>query len=193
MKRFSQSFFLQPTLQAARALLGARLTTVVRGSMTSGRIVEVEAYHGPSDPAAHSFNGKTERNHWMFERGGLCYVYRIYGLHHCVNVVTEKTGIGAAVLIRAIEPLDGFKTMARRRNNKDTKMLTSGPARLCEALGITIAHSGENLTTSPRIYLSPDLTHPDKEIGCSSRIGISKGTDLPWRLFVRSSRWISRC
>lgn len=192
MKRFPQSFFLRPTLDVARDLLGARLTTTIRGVKTSGRIVEVEAYYGPTDPASHSHRGETPRNAPMFRPGGLCYVYLIYGLHHCVNVVTEKEGIGAAVLIRALEPVEGIAAMERRRQTKDSTLLTSGPARLCEALKITRALSGHDLLRSGLIKLTPDEDIPDHAVKRSTRIGISKGKELDWRFFIRGNDWVSK-
>lgn len=192
MKRFPSDFFLRPTLDVARDLLGARLMTTLRGVETSGRIVEVEGYYGPTDPASHAYRGKTPRNAPMFGPGGLCYVYLIYGLHHCVNVVTEREGIGAAVLIRALEPVSGVATMHHRRQTAEPRLLTNGPARLCEALKITRTLSGEDLLRSPTIALTPDIEFPDHAIARSTRIGISKGRDLEWRLFVQGNEWVSR-
>lgn len=192
MRRFSHSFFLRPTLEVARDLLGARLTTTIRGVKTSGRIVEVEAYYGPTDPASHSYRGETPRNAPMFRPGGLCYVYLIYGLHHCVNVVTEKEGIGAAVLIRALEPVEGITAMERRRKTKDSALLTNGPARLCEALKITRALSGQNFLLPGPISITPDENIPDSAVERSTRIGISKGKELEWRFFVRGIEWVSK-
>jgi len=192
MRRFPPSFFLRPTLDVARDLLGARLTTTIRGVKTSGRIVEVEAYYGPTDPASHSYRGETPRNAPMFGPGGLCYVYLIYGLHHCVNVVTEKAGVGAAVLIRALEPVEGIAAMGRRRKSDDSAHLTNGPARLCEALKITRALSGHDLLRSGLIKLTPDEDIPDRAVGRSTRIGISKGKELDWRFFIRGNDWVSK-
>jgi len=192
MARFSRDFFLRPTLEVARELLGARLTTTVDGEVTSGRIVEVEGYHGPTDPAAHAFRGRTPRNEMMFARGGRCYVYLIYGLHYCVNVVTEAKDIGAAVLIRAVEPVEGIEVMHRRRGaHSDPRNLTRGPARLCQAFAIGPTMLGADLRTSPLIRVTPDHSWPDAAIATSPRIGISKGQELQWRFFVRNNRWVS--
>lgn len=127
----------------------------------------------------------------MYWEGGYCYVYSIYGLHHCVNVVTGPKDSGAAVLIRAVEPLQGLQFMRRRRPGANRCELTNGPAKLCQALAITKSYWGLDLLTSKRIRLTPFRTFSAAEIGCSTRIGISKAAAYPWRFFVKESPWVS--
>lgn len=187
----NKKFFLRPPIEVARDLLGAKLTTQNKQGITSGIIVEVEAY-GAKDEASHSFRGQTERNKLMFAEGGYCYVYLIYGMHHCVNVVTESKGIGSAVLIRALEPLEGSDLMMKRRATKRSKDLTSGPAKLCQALGITKRQNGENLLSSTEIWLTKSSKIHDSEVSFSRRVGISKAKDLEWRIFLKDSDYVSK-
>jgi len=198
---FPEQFYLQETLIVAQGLLGATLTTNIddddgyRGSC-SGLIVEVEAYT-QQDQASHSFRGITKRNNAMFERGGTIYVYQSYGIHACLNVVTEEKGIGSAVLIRALQPLTGIETMRRRRgiHNNDIQ-LTNGPGKLTQAMGITLSLNGENLSHSTAIQIVPRSHEANPQIidqiAHSGRIGITKGTELPWRFFLRKNPWVSR-
>ena len=191
-KPLSSHFFQQQTIDIAPKLLGMLLTTRIRGVTTGGRIVEVEAYHQDGDRASHSWSGVRPRNRAMFLPGGHCYVYLIYGMHYCVNVVTETAGIGAAVLIRAIEPLVGIETMRRRRACPSPRELTNGPAKVCQALGISRSCDGADLLSSPRIRLEPYQSVPKRGIVQTTRIGISKSTELPWRYYVRNNIWVSR-
>lgn len=185
-------FYARDTAVVARALLGAELVTTVDGTTVSGRIVEVEAYTGPDDPAAHGYgNRKTERNSAMFGPPGTAYVYFIYGMHWCFNAVTEAYGIPAAVLVRALEPLSGLDEMAQRRGTEDRRIFCSGPARLCQALGIDRRFDGQSLVDgSVRIVEGRGLTA--LTIGSGPRIGISRAKDWPFRFFVRGSKWLSR-
>lgn len=145
LQRLSRPFYLRPTLIVARDLLGKYLVRRYRRRLLVVRIVEVEAYLGARDPASHSSGGKTPRNEVMFMQGGHLYVYFTYGMHFCCNVVTERAGVGAAVLIRAGEPIEGVRLMARRRGTSDPALLCSGPARLCQALGIGRKENGTDL------------------------------------------------
>src|SRR6478752_9336429 len=153
--RLRRSFFDRPVLKVAPDLIGA--TLLVDG--VGGVIVELEAYHH-TEPAAHSFNGRTERNAVMFGPAGYVYVYRSYGIHWCVNFVCEEEGSASAVLIRALEPTHGIPTMRRRRGLRDERALCSGPGKLCEALGITIATS-ELPLDKPPIALFARTTRPE--------------------------------
>lgn len=191
MGRLESDFYLRDTLLVAEELLGKRLVCCHR-TRCSGQIVEVEAYHGRCDPAAHSFRGATTRNKVMFQEGGHCYVYLIYGMYHCVNVVTETKDVGAAVLIRAIEPLEGIQTMQRRRELKSAHSLADGPGKLCQALGITKKLNGEFFPDSDRIWIEEMDRSPSFKVQTSPRIGISKGTELPWRFTIQGSPWLSR-
>lgn len=194
IKRFPNSFFLRPTLEVAKALLGATLVTEHNGKKTGGVIVEVEAYGcGENDEACHAHRGKTKRTEVMFEDGGVGYVYFIYGVHYCVNVVTEKKGVGAAVLIRALEPTIGIDIMERRRKLKEKKNLTNGPGKLCGALGITRAHNGSCLRSSDKMYLIPAGEPVDEKlIIASKRIGISKAKDKLWRFCIKGNPFVSK-
>jgi DNA-3-methyladenine glycosylase len=183
-KPLKRSFFARSVHEVAPDLIGA--TLLVDG--VGGIIVEVEAYHH-TEPAAHSFNGPTPRNLVMFGPPGFSYVYRSYGIHWCVNFVCEKAGSASAVLIRALEPTHGIPAMRRRRGLHDEHSLCSGPGKLCEALGITIAHSGLPLDVPP-IALHARVGQP--EIVSGLRIGITKAVDLPWRYGLKGSRFLSK-
>jgi DNA-3-methyladenine glycosylase len=150
--------------------------------------VEVEAYHH-TDPAAHSYRGRTARNAVMFGPPGFAYVYRSYGIHWCLNFVCEPEGSASAVLIRALEPSHGLATMRRRRGLADEHLLCSGPGRLCEALGITSTHNGLVLDRPPFRLLAGDSK---VEIVSGPRIGITKAAELPWRYGLKGSRFLSK-
>ena len=177
-------FFARSVHEVAPDLIGATLLFDGVG----GRIVEVEAYHH-TDPAAHSYNGQTPRNAVMFGPPGFAYVYRSYGIHWCLNFVCEPEGSASAVLIRALEPLEGLAKMRRRRGLKDERLLCAGPGRLCEALGVTIAHNGLALDRPP-FTLRARAEKP--EIAAGVRIGITKAAELPWRYGLKGSRFLSR-
>jgi DNA-3-methyladenine glycosylase len=179
-----RKFFSRSVHAVAPELIGATLTFKGAG----GVIVEVEAYHH-TDPAAHSFNGRTERNAVMFGPAGYAYVYRSYGIHWCVNLVCEPEGIASAVLIRALAPTLGLAAMRRRRGVTDERLLCSGPGRLCQALGITDAHNGLALDKPPfEIFARRE----DVEIAVGARIGITKAVDRPWRYGLEGSRFLSK-
>jgi DNA-3-methyladenine glycosylase len=182
--KLDRAFFSRSVHRIAPDLIGA--TLLCNG--VGGRIVEVEAYHH-TDPAAHSFRGPTPRNAVMFGPPGMAYVYRSYGIHWCLNFVCEREGSASAVLIRALEPLAGLATMRRRRGVKDERLLCSGPGRLCEALGVTIAHNGLALDRPPFELIGCD---EKPEIAAGVRIGITKAADLPWRYGLKGSRYLSK-
>jgi DNA-3-methyladenine glycosylase len=185
-RKLRPAFFDRSVHVVAPELIGA--TLLFNGA--GGRIVEVEAYD-QSDPAAHSFNGRTVRNAVMFGPPGYSYVYRSYGIHWCLNFVCESEGRANAVLIRAIEPLIGLAQMRRRRGmpSNDERVLCSGPGRLCQALGITNAHGGLPLDRQPFELRAPV---DNIEIVAGIRIGISKAIDLPWRYGFAGSRFLSK-
>ena len=178
------SFFARSVHTVAPDLIGATLLFADIG----GIIVEVEAYHH-TDPAAHSFRGRTERNAIMFGPPGFAYVYRSYGIHWCLNFVCEPEGSASAVLIRALEPSHGLTTMRRRRGLVDERLLCSGPGRLCEALAITGTHNGLALDRSPFRLLARDR---EVEIVNGPRIGLTKAAELPWRYGLKGSRFLSK-
>lgn len=177
-----------PTLESTPRLLGSYLVRESPEGVTAGRIVEVEAYVGDEDPACHAYRRETERNRAMFGPPGRAYVYRIYGMHWCVNVVTEGVGRGCAILIRALEPVEGIPLMADRRGG--AKDLAKGPGMLCQALAIDRTLDHADLTRPGPLY----LVHGDvpADIATSGRIGITKAADFPWRFYEAGSRWVSR-
>lgn len=182
------------TLVFAQKLIGCRLVALHQGMRCSGMIVETEAYLGSEDEASHAYRGVTTRNAAMFGPPGRAYVYLSYGVHCCVNVVTESAGVGAAVLIRALEPLEGVAEMRGRRNRHSgpVQILTSGPGRLCSALGITLADNGAELySAESTLRLEPCLEIPAHRITATTRIGISRATEKPWRFCLSDSRFIS--
>jgi DNA-3-methyladenine glycosylase len=183
-KRLTRSFFNRSVHEVAPDLIGA--TLLFNG--VGGRLVEVEAYH-QTDPAAHSYNGPTERNAIMFGPPGFVYVYRSYGIHWCVNFVCEPAGSASAVLIRAIEPTEGLAAMRRRRGLSDIRLLCSGPGRLCQALGITRKQNGFDLTTPPFELFARDH---DVEVITGPRIGLTKAVEKPWRYGEKGSRFLSK-
>lgn len=193
----SRKFYSRPVLKVARDLLGKIIVKVESNKLLSGRIVEVEAYDGRIDQAAHSFNGMTERNEVMFREGGYFYVYFTYGVHHCCNVVTGKKNSGTAVLIRAIQPIDGIEIMAKRRfgkkklNEKEMFNLTSGPGKICQAFGFTREHSGTDLTGN-KIFLIDQKKISSSKTGISERIGITRSKELMWRFFEIGNPYLSR-
>jgi DNA-3-methyladenine glycosylase len=179
-----REFFARSVHKVAPDLIGA---TLLFGGV-GGRIVEVEAYHH-TDPAAHSYNGRTERNAVMFGPPGYAYVYRSYGIHWCLNFVCEREGSASAVLIRALEPLEGLAAMRRRRGLSDQSLLCSGPGRLAQALGITSKHNGLALDQPPFELFARERK---PEIVAGVRIGITKATDLPWRYGLSGSPFLSK-
>jgi DNA-3-methyladenine glycosylase len=182
--RLPRAFFGRSVHDVAPDLIGA--TLLLNG--VGGVIAEVEAYHH-TDPAAHSFNGKTERNAVMFGPPGYVYVYRSYGIHWCVNFVCEAEGQASAVLIRALQPTQGIATMKKRRGLDDERLLCAGPGRLSEALGITHAQNGLRLDRSPfELRARPERP----EIATGIRIGISKAAELPWRYGMKGSKFLSK-
>jgi DNA-3-methyladenine glycosylase len=177
-------FFARSVHAVAPDLIG--VTFLFNG--VGGTIVEVEAYHH-TDPAAHSYGGRTERNAVMFGPPGFAYVYRSYGIHWCVNFVCEPDGSASAVLIRAVEPLEGLAKMRRRRGLADERLLCSGPGRVCQALGITRAHNGLALDAPP---FELHRRTAKVEIAVGPRIGLTKAVEQPWRYGLAGSRFLSK-
>ncbi len=186
----------QDVVQIARELVGKIVVTILNDKKTSGRIVETEAYVGITDKASHSFGGKrTGRNEHMYSAGGTAYVYICYGMHQMLNVVTNKTGIPDAILIRAIEPIEGINIMAERCGKLEGDfMLTRGPGNVAKALGINKIHSGKHLLDE-EIYLIDDGSKlKNDELGISPRIGVdSAGADalLHYRFYVKGNKYVS--
>ena len=184
--RLRRKFFDRSVHAVAPDLIGATLTVDGIG----GTIVEVEAYHH-TEPAAHSFGGRTARNAVMFGPPGVAYVYRSYGIHWCLNFVCEEQGSASAVLIRALAPAAGIETMRRRRRLDELRQLCSGPGKLCQALGVSIAHNGRALDRAP-FELRARSGDVPVEIAVGPRIGITKAVELPWRYGLAGSPFVSR-
>ena len=184
-----RAFFERDSRQVAPDLLNKVL---MRGERMA-RIVEVEAYAGAEDPGAHSFRGKTERNATMFGPAGHLYVYFIYGMHWCANVVCGPEGSGTAVLLRAAQPLTGLDEMRTLRPKaKRDQDLCSGPAKLCQAFGIDGAFDGTDLIGPGEVSIVDDGVVPPTAPGNSTRIGLSAGAESPWRWFVADNEHVSR-
>jgi DNA-3-methyladenine glycosylase len=193
-RRLPRSFYLQPTLEIAPKLLGMYFVRKTPGGLLAGRIVEVEAYLGELDPASHAYRGQTPRNEVMFRDGGHLYVYFTYGMHFCANVVTENAGVGRAILLRAVEPVEGIHSLARRRGlpRTDVAHICNGPAKLCQAFAIARKQNGTDLC-GERIWI--EQREPPLEgrlIGTSSRVGISTGKEQKWRFFVKRNAFVSK-
>jgi DNA-3-methyladenine glycosylase len=182
------SFYDRPVVDVARDLVGC----VVAHAGTSGVIVETEAYHD-SEPACHAFVGMTARTKTLFGPPGRSYVYRSYGIHALLNAVCEPEGVGAAVLIRALEPLDGIELMRQRRGLERIEQLCSGPGKLTQALGIELAENDTPLTGAGPVAIGSRLAAwDDGALVTDTRIGITKAVELPWRFCARGSRHVSR-
>ena len=196
MNRLGRHFFARDTLAVARELLGQRLVRVLDGERLSGRIVEVEAYIGEEDQASHASCGRTGRNAPMYGRPGHAYVYFIYGMHHCFNVVTERENYPAAVLIRALEPLEGIEVMRARRGGVPYVRLTSGPARLCQALDINRRFDGADLCgPDALLFIEKNGAAPDGAAATGPRVGVrgdATALSAPWRFCIRGNRHVSR-
>lgn len=206
----SHNFFLRPAQWVAPRLLAyALVVQQADGSWVGGRIVETESYT-QDDPCSHSFRGKTKRNFAMFMRGGAIYVYRIYGIHFCINIVTGNEGDGAAVLVRAIEPLWGIDTMIKHRNRTDPRLLCSGPGKLCQALQIDLSFNGSTASSGLQQDSAHDCTHDcahdsaasirllrytrynSTQIERSQRIGVREQDQTLQRFFLRENLFVSR-
>ncbi|MDH5284081.1 MAG: DNA-3-methyladenine glycosylase [Gemmatimonadota bacterium] len=186
------SFFRQDAVAVARGLLGAVLVTSFEGRTTAGRIVEVEAYLGSTDPASHAYKLRRNRqNQSIYGDPGDWYVYRSYGVHWCANLVSGPSGVGAAVLIRALEPLEGLDVMRRRRGLASERLLCAGPGRLCQAMGITRALDGAMMRRSLAVVKSGGSLAPGIAVA-TPRVGISRGRDAPLRFVLGDSRFLSR-
>jgi DNA-3-methyladenine glycosylase len=188
---FPPGFLHRPVTRVARELLGTRLVSTVGGTRTVGVLVECEAYEGRDDPASHAATrtGATRRNQAMFGPAGRAYVYRIYGMHWCLNVVTGHRDDPQAVLLRGLEPLEGEDEMGRRRHGRTP--LAAGPGRLCEALGVDGALYGHDLSVPP-LVLAPGWRVPDAVVEVSGRVGVRAAAERPYRFYVRGSPGVTR-
>lgn len=181
-----REFYQRDARIVARELLGQRLITLIDGERTSGRIIETEAYLGTGDAASHSHRGKSPRNATMFLTGGHAYVYLIYGMYWCFNVVTGDEGDGEAVLIRAIEPLEGIDAMLIRRGSIRSEVdVANGPGKLAIAMGIGHELNGADLVTDSRIWIERDERIADERMAATTRIGITRDAHHEWRYVIR--------
>ena len=183
-----REFYLRDTLLVARELLGARLVRTLDGQRAAGSVVEVEVYIGEDDLASHAAGGPSDRNRAMYEPGGYAYVYFIYGMHYCLNVVTEAGGFPAAVLIRGIHPLEGIDLMAARRPGQPLRSFTNGPAKLCQALAIDRRLDRHDLTQGVELWLEPGEPVRDEQIVATPRVNVTgdeRARSVWWRWVVR--------
>jgi len=193
MERLKKQFYEMPTLALAEALLGKIFVrTLPAGNVKlKGKIVETEAYLGAHDEASHAWRGKTLRNAMMFHSPGSIYIYFTYGNHYMLNIVSEPTDIAGAVLIRAMEPVEGLEFMQQRRGTEKITNLMSGPGKLTQALGIDKLSNGTNLF-GDEFWLEDAPAVPQELIGTSTRIGISRSRELPWRKFIINNPHVSK-
>jgi DNA-3-methyladenine glycosylase len=183
----NREFFARSVHEVARELIGWRLAV----GPTAGVIVETEAYEA-GDPACHAYIGRTARNEVLFGPPGNAYVYLSYGIHSLLNFVTEPEGIASAVLIRALEPVEGIDLMRERRGRDDVEGLCSGPGKLTEALAVDLSVNGADLLAPPFDLSPPSGEWVGAEVVTGPRIGITKAADLPWRYCAEGSRFVSR-
>lgn len=198
----TKEFYLRDTLTVAKELLGKNIVRNINGHKLVARIVETEAYIGPHDKAAHSYNNKrTKKNEVMFEEGGHAYIYFIYGMYYCFNIVTEEKGKPSAVLIRAVEPIEGIEYMCNLRYKNELsnitknqyKNLTNGPSKLCLALGLDKNLNGIHLF-SDNLYLE-DVGYNNFDIVETTRINIDYAEEArfyPWRFYIKDNAWVSQ-
>ena len=189
----NRRFYTRDTLKVAKAILGKVLVRRTPLEVFTGKIVETEAYRGIDDPASHSFRGKTNRNEVMFGKPGIAYVYFTYGNHHCLNIVTERTGIPAAVLIRSIEPLKGIETMKRNRSVEKIIDVASGPGKLTKAFQITREDNNIDVTdSSSNISIHTPAKEKSFQIVQTTRIGIRLAQEFPWRFYIKENPHVSK-
>lgn len=188
----SRTFYRRPARAVARELLGCVLVSRLGGVLTAGRIVETEAYLGPEDAASHAAIRPIAARALFYGDGGHAYVFRSYGLHHCLNAITGRAGQPGCVLIRALEPLAGLETMARRRRlPAGSSLLTNGPGKLSRALGITLRQNGADLRRGSLVIIPPDRSR-DIRIASGPRVGITRATSPRLRFWIRGNPWVSR-
>lgn len=194
MGRLSQDFFMDDAIEVAKKLLGKILVHETPEGITKCRIVETEAYMGVLDKGSHAYSGKvTPRTSTLYEQGGVAYVYLIYGMYHCMNVVVNEKGLAQGVLIRALEPLEGIELMKKRRKMDKIKNLCNGPGKLCIAMDITKKENGVNLMSSS-LFLEEDEKEEPFEIVSAKRINIDyaeEAKDFLWRFYIKDTPYVS--
>jgi DNA-3-methyladenine glycosylase len=187
-----EDFFARDTARVARDLIGARLVRVVGNSALEGKVVETEAYYGEGDPPSHASSGRTARSEIMWRKPGLAYVYLIYGMYFMFNVVTESRGSPGAVLIRAVEPLEGLDSMEKNRGGISGKDLTNGPGKLAQAFKIDRGLNGEDVVNSEQIWFLARGNPNPNNIETSRRIGVSEGKEEELRFYLAGNEYVSR-
>ena len=186
------AFFRRPAETVAAELLGSVMVSTLDGELTAGRIVETEAYLGYHDPASHGYlHRRNSRNQALFGPPASWYVYLSYGMHWCANLVCQETGLASAVLLRALEPIEGLETMRQRRGSVPDRELCSGPGKLCQALGITNQLDASRMSDSAVVVHRPRRNEVNR-IVATPRIGITKAADWPLRFYLAGSPWLSR-
>jgi DNA-3-methyladenine glycosylase len=186
LRPLSRRFYARDAIEVAPELLGRLLVRQTDGVVLVGRIVETEAYR-PDDPASHSYPGPRRANLTMFGPPGHAYVYVSHGIHHCLNAVCRPP---SAVLIRALEPIEGIEAMVRRRALEEVRLLCAGPGRLCQALAITLDEDGHDLTAGSSLWIAPGRRAP--QVLVTPRVGISVAVEQPWRFVLPGTRYASR-
>jgi DNA-3-methyladenine glycosylase len=190
-KAFKKDFYLNDTIEVAKRLIGNILVKrMENGEYLAARLVEVEAYLDSGDLSSHSSPGRTKRNLAMFEDGGIIYIYLIYGIHYCINIVTEHSGTGTAVLLRAAEPILGLDIMKYHRHSQYEHSLCKGPGNLSKAFDLSIEDNQQSLLT-PDLFVQEILTEPQPNIATSRRIGITKSSELELRFFLKDNPYAS--
>ena len=187
-----REFYERHVVDVSRDLLGKLLVRVYNQKVLVGKIVETEAYRGKDDPASHAYRGKTPRNSIMFGKPGVAYIYIIYGMYHCLNVIAEPEGEAAGVLIRAIEPLKGINLMKQLRGTNKIKNLTNGPGKLTKAFAIDKSFNGMDLTQKNILFIAYPNQKEAFEIVETQRIGIKVGLDKMWRFYIRNNPFVSK-
>ena len=190
MARLGRSFFARYSPKVAKELIGCRLVRVVDGTRLSGIVVETEAYRGSRDPASHAYRGKTTRNEVMFGPAGFAYVYFTMGAHFCLNVTTEEDGAPAAVLMRAVQPIEGTDEMRVNRGVAELTKVASGPGNLTKAFGIDRRLNGEDMVTSGQLFFEGGPKAAD--IGVSARVGVGAGKSYRWRFYAKGNPYVSK-
>lgn len=186
-----RAFYQQSSLSVARALLGKYLCRKWKNVFLVGKIVEVEAYIGENDPACHAARGRTSRNEIMYGQPGFAYIYFIYGMYYCLNVVTEKEGFPAAILIRAVEPISGIERMKWLRKNDSVQKLTNGPGKLCQAFHLNRKQNGKDLC-GKELFIMNGEEIAGASVARSKRVGIKIGIDHLWRFYLKNNIYVSK-
>lgn len=195
VKKLPREFYNRDVLTVAEEILGKTLVHITKDGVAKGKIVEVEAYNGLCDKAAHSYkNLRSKRTEIQYGEGGYAYVYLIYGMHHCMNIVVNRENLPEVLLLRALQPIEGLELMKKRRKTENVKMLCNGPGKLCQAMEITREHYGEDLC-GENFYLENTPSVKPEEIVRTKRINIDyakEAVDFPWRFFIKGNPYVSR-